>query len=956
MRYLIDQNEPWNVSKQAFEVLASWLQGLIVAGHPAGHPLREALRACLLTFWARFPPTEATDDLTPTWTTRPRRQHRDLDYRVTSDEFVETLALLGPDINADVEACLLALAEDAPSSLAPAVDAPISALSITRYDPELVAKLLSAYYIKQDTDDWWGDHGEGIRDHQGRWKGFGPPFAAFWFGGFLQLLQTASPTTSIRTLNSMLNHAARTRVEISAGLRSRPRSRPSAEEPDASAEAADELLGVTLTLTGQPCLYIGDNHVWAWYRGTSSGPHPCMSALQAMEQFAQQLLDSGTRPEFIAERFLDGCENLAVPGLLYGLFVRNAEKAGEQLDRFLVEPLVWMLEFSRTISEHVGFRASGPDDLTHEERRRWTPQQVSLWLMAHADNTRRAELRSIGEQLVAGGTRPGLSEAEIRHWAANFDESRYEVTHDDDQVYIEVVPPPEVIEAQADIIAQQQQNHVVLRLQNRYWVAARPGSGDTPPTAAEIAADLEVAQALLEAEQHHMRPHDAVAQVVRTAIERAATGEPGALGSKGAFAVGVMMAVADMFLDSPDLRDEGQYFELGADRAVARAFPALLMHALAPALSEANVSVTDVAAAGLALAGRGPLETRLFLARGCDLVWQSPCTVPDCSHKTALAWILETARSAEIGPWNVQRQHSTRITIEGDVIARLKDIDGATIDVAVLDPAIRALGVAATTNHCITSEVRRLLADLLTVQRHSMIQHKKKDRTRNVDQRGTHALIAARALLQSYAVDADLRPVFEHLDAVRHDAGILLNFLHGLAAAGAENDTLADAARRLWPSLLAHSLTYADEQPNVYRERPWGSWVAAALLPNPLPWTQGLYNELSGQPIDWVIPNELSDLVKRWIPLGIGEARCVDALVRLLRKLPIQDQVTHGLSWITALCVQDGRVTANESTPCNDWLTSIRAAAEEHGTLPQWQALVDALVVAGNSRLAAYSI
>ncbi|WP_230554382.1 ATP-binding protein [Salinispora arenicola] len=954
-RLLIDHDEPWNISTQAFEVLTSWLQALIVVGEPAGHALREALRIRLLTFWERFPPEESTDDDVLGWTTRarPRRQRKNLDYRVTDDEFVETLALLGPDINSDVEACLQTLAEDAPAYLAPAVDAPVSALSIARHDPELLARLMEAYYIDEDTDDRWGDHGEGIRDHQGRWKDFPPPFAAYWFGGFLQLLRNASLTTSIRVLNNVLNHAARVRVKITSQLnRGRGMSAPG-EELDTTAETDDESLGVTLNLTGQPRRYVGDGQVWAWYRGTSSGPYPCMSALQAMERLAEQLLDSGAGPDVIIQRLLDGCENLAVPGMLYGLFARNIEKADNQLDRFLAEPSIWLLEFSRTINEHVGFRASPSDDLAHPERRRWTPQQVAVWLMTHAHEARRAELGGIGEQLVANGSRQGFRPDETMHWAANFDETRYRLTRDGDQLYLEVVPPPEVIAAQADIIAQQEQNHVVLRLQNRYWASARSGDGYEPPTAAEIADDLTAAQALLEAPQHHMRPHDAVAQVVRTAIEHAANGEPEALGDKGAFAVGVVMAVAATFLDSADLRDEGQYFDLGADRSAARALPALLTPALAPALTEANVAVADVTKVGLALAGKAPLETRLFLARGCDIVWASPCTDGECIHTTALAWVLETARRAEIGPWNVDTQCCARVTIEGDVTARLKELDGESIDIPVLDPAIRALGVAAATSHCVTNDAQQLLAGLLAVQRRAMVRHKEKGW--NVDHRGTHALVAARALLQSYAADANPSPIIDHLDVLRHDAWLLMHALHGFAAAGAENAALARAAKEIWPGLLVHALTYAEGQPNVYRERTWGAWAAAALLPYPLSWTQGLYNELSGPPIDWVDPPSLTDLVNRWLPVGIGEARCLDALIRLVRKLPAAEQAARGLAWVAGLCIQDGRVTINRSTSSNEWLTAVRATAEEHDTLAQWQALIDALVVAGNSGLAAYS-
>ena len=39
--------------------------------------------------------------------------------------------------------------------------------------------------------------------------------------------------------------------------------------------------------------YTGDAHVYYWYRGTAVGPHPCVSALLALEKFIDQLIDQG---------------------------------------------------------------------------------------------------------------------------------------------------------------------------------------------------------------------------------------------------------------------------------------------------------------------------------------------------------------------------------------------------------------------------------------------------------------------------------------------------------------------------------------------------------------------------------------------------------------------------------------------------------------------------------------
>ncbi|WP_025348374.1 ATP-binding protein [Nocardia nova] len=927
VQYLIGHDEPWTISQEAFEVLTNWLQALVLSEEPAGNSAREALRARLVTFWKQVPQNEESGDLLPDWVPHRRRRRKVLDYRVTTKKFVEALALLGLDIDTESETCLRTVARNDPISLGPAADEPFSARSIAQRDPELLALLVEAYYIDEDIEDNL-THRDGIRDHQGQWRGFGGPFAAYYFGGFWQLFNSAPFATSVRVLNKVVNHAAHIRM------------RDSSER-------------VELAVSGEPREYVGDGAVWAWYRGTSTGPYPCMSALQAMERIAEELLNRGVPAADIARQLLENCENLAVPGMLWGLFCRNLETAGSELDRFLAEPAVWSLESSRVTVEFYGFRASD-EGLAHPERRLWTAREASVWLMAHGDEQRRAELRCVGEELAANGERHGFQASMTMNWAANLDESRYRMTTEDGATYLEVVPPPEVVAAQADIAAYQARANDILRLQNRYWGSRKFDEDYQPPTATEIANDLGAIRTLLGSGEppSHIGAGDTAAQVVRTAIERVVRGEPDALGDEGAFAIRTVMSAAEVFRDSGDLHDEGYYFDLGADRAAAHALPALLTPALAQPLSLAAVTLDQVTQTGLALARNAPRETRLFLARGCDVIWASPCSGSRCIHDIAFEWMIESARNAEVGPWDFEAQHTVRTRIEGDLTERLKGADDEAIDLEALDPLIRAMGAAATFQHCATSTVQQVLTDLLTLQPAVMVRQNEDHRARTGE---NHTLVAARALLQNFAVDGAPRPIFDYLDILRPDAGILSGFLQGLAAAGAENDALAEAARALWPALLMHALTYVNDDPSVYKQATWGAWAAEALLPNPPAWAQGLYNELSGPPIDWIDPSALIGPIERWLPVGRGEHRCLEALIRLVRKLPIRKQATQGLSWVTEVCLDGDDVKVYESWSSDDWLKQIRAAADEHGTLAQWQRLVDALVVAGNSSLAPYS-
>jgi hypothetical protein len=166
---------------------------------------------------------------------------------------------------------------------------------------------------------------------------------------------------------------------------------------------------------------------------------------------------------------------------------------------------------------------------------------------------------------------------------------------------------------------------------------------------------------------------------------------------------------------------------------------------------------------------------------------------------------------------------------------------------------------------------------------------------------------------------------------------------------------LAEAARGLWPSLLRHAVEYLSDTLGPYRDGHWGDWAAAALLPAPLPWTQGIYNEIIGAPIDWVRAEDLVELIDDWLPAACGEAQCVDGLIGILRKLPVEMQVSRGLRWVSELCIQNNRVTVKQSWLSNDWLKEVRSAAEDLDHLDEWQKIVDSLVVAGNRGLAPYS-
>ena len=131
---------------------------------------------------------------------------------------------------------------------------------------------------------------------------------------------------------------------------------------------------------------------------------PLHERLEALERVCDQLAAAGVPLANIVAVLLDGCENLAMPGLAVGLLVRHLEDADRLLDRYLAEPMIWHLEFARLTHESSGLAASS-EGIVQAERRRWSLREAGMLLVLNADETRADELRAIGGQLVATARR-----------------------------------------------------------------------------------------------------------------------------------------------------------------------------------------------------------------------------------------------------------------------------------------------------------------------------------------------------------------------------------------------------------------------------------------------------------------------------------------------------------------------------------------------------------------------
>ena len=1012
---LLEEDTPWRIGDFATDLLRDWLRAHVFAGTDAGDPLRVLLRERLLGVCAQADRDLATEQeaeaarraaRTPEEVEQDHRieeRHRaiyeaagygsrpqrpEVPYETRSEIVVELLALLGSDLGAEGEAILRRVAADAPSWLAPAVEKTLAGHALAAYEPQLLVDLTEAYYLDDESTGRFVFE-DGIRHHDARTVGLGPPFA--WHRGPFIPLFRADFRGGVAVLNRLLNHAAQFRARTLARL-----------DEERSALSSDGLDAYTnhLAITGSRRGYVGDGHVWCWYRGTAVGPYPCFSALQALERECDRLLEIGIPIRRLVAVLLDDCENLAMVGLVVGVLVRHLEAAEDLLDPYLTEPLIWKLEFSRVLSEMSGPAASS-EGLVEPERRQWSLENAAMFMAVHADDARAAELRTAKEKLIAKARRElgsahddratqqeGAAEApldedlvSVLKWANSLDPVGYEAHETPDGLVIQATPPPEVAEALKLRREEFQRGNEASRMFVRYYKDLK-ADGAEEIGANELTADLVTARELLE-NPPAVSPvdlHDVAALVAAAALEAHFAGCVDLSTELVEFAADALLRIGEGEVGPREYEIASTYFEQGADRSAARALPVLLLPVAAPLRGIVDHTgkestpgrfaavpflrrfflrrgggrppVDRVTAASANLARAVANEVRLHLARGLDRLWDAPCVEEgDCHHEIGLRLATETMRDCVLGDYDPQAAKRPVLTLDEPVAASLGRTGDKLVLVHRLDGAIRALAPAAAASICVSTRARELLTALLETQRQSLLSHEHD----SIDNRGTHTLVSARALL-TLAERGDATALYAHIDAYADTSALLANLLRALSAAAEEAPGRAETARRIWPAIMRHVFELNDAGHATFEDDHYGDLALAALLPNTAASFMYLYREIQDKPITWWKPLELEQEIESWLALAAGNAICLEQLIFFLSELTPEDQTRTGLPWVATLVLADPGHVATRSPACSNWLIKTHTAAIEAGLEAQWQQVVDTLAVAGAWQLARYSV
>jgi hypothetical protein len=543
----------------------------------------------------------------------------------------------------------------------------------------------------------------------------------------------------------------------------------------------------------------------------------------------------------------------------------------------------------------------------------------------------------------------------VEAWASALDRDTFRVRHTDDGGFVvEQVPSERVIERLARSNSESGRALAgfgfMAPYRERYEHRPAEPVGDRD----RLVADLATAQDLLDdpPEGGLGRPFDAPAMVAAAALEAHLRDGVDLPQDDLVWAASVLVALPIALAETGASEHPGSAYSFGLDCSAGRGLPLLMLPCagdLKNALAAEEMDAQAIAAAVSWVVSHGTNLARLFLARALDRVWETPCDVSSgpCHHQRAFAIVEDLARDCLIVEARGSRSGGRRGRLEGAVTSQLNAQPEAIVDVERLSPVLRASGAAAASSACCREVAKGLALAALTAHRRGMGDH-----DGGYFHFTSEVAVAARATLD-IASAGDDSTLFGHIEELAADARLLGQFLNALSVTGEENDRRAAAAREVWPAVMNRVATLVEalvEEEGGELERDWRVALAAAI-PRPSHERQGW--EFEGEPVPWAHPAALVPQVERWIPLAAGHSEAVDAVARLLARLPADQQAQLGLPWMERLVLEDPRAIARGSWRLPDWLQGVQAHATSAPLAEQWHRIVDALIVAGDTRVAA---
>jgi hypothetical protein len=907
-------------------------------------------------------------------------------------EIPESLGLLGKDSTDTSNQILTAIGRDHPGFLAPAVESIDVAQVMSQCNPKLLAWLAEQYYIEKPKTQTWGStwNDEGIRHHEARG---GQALAAWYRGPFLFLLREDF-ARGLRLIDRMLDRGARARLEASKTLH-----RQMGGDPNEQFDGLDLSFADSGSRT-----FVGDHHVWTWYRGSSVGPYPCMSALFALEMFMDGCVRSGIDVDSLTKRVVQDASTLASVGLRFGFLVRHIDKVSKELDSLLAEPAVWELEFSRA-SHEGALHVQGADDPTvpGRERRKWTPLNVAMYLVVGAlqrrDDQRLKELRDIGTRLNqnAGGDNAPPT---VRRWAAHLDWNNYVFVEEHGQVLIKADVPEEVTEALAPVTEDLERQQEMYRLLNRYHLRyATPyrfALAELPPDE-ELVKDVQAAQRLEKLAQNESSDplRCAVSGVAAAVLHRATKDVARQIPATSLNWARDLLVRFAIDLNPSSFNHPDSMYSLGGDRQAALALPLIVVPRAVgddptrvdPKMGTSPSGIgfvqncrdwisariqailafsrtlmkfehrfdrqqdvpgrekrtASVLAALEACTSSTSVEVRQCVAEGLRTVFDQSCRIQSdgcCWHEGVWRAIDAGARRVALGSFSESGRADIQ-PITGDVVAQLRDAPDAKLMLTYIEPVAICVMDAARTATCIKPKAEALRGALLHAYARSASVWAEHHYHRHQEQGAAFAS----AVLRS-AIHGEPERILEIGAMLSNSPGALADYLDALVMAATYEAGFVPSLSATWPKLMEIALLPFRE-PDKQDHRYPSTRRLDSLIPSPR--TSGYFEDpepvMKKARTQWLPTTAISQHLEEWLRYAHGDIHAVDAIVGFLKTRPLSEQVQPGLEWVHKIVIDDDRTAAVCGFLLVGWLRTIRSSLLEETVKRSYREIVDALVL-----------
>lgn len=906
--------------------------------------LSESIEKCLRG-WLRSLASKKNQDIPDLL----RARIRDLflfNHQYQHDEwYVECLGLLGPDLNEEAERRLRSLAQTWPETLHPCLETVSAPWSMSVHRPELLLDIAKSYYIESQNEET--EHlaasrhrrspcDDGVRDHRnnGSW-----PSTAWYYGPFYALLHSKISGKVITFINQLLDHAARIRVApaLEAGIAS-------------YLDEAGVDIGIEVDV---PTLgrrkYIGDSHVWRWYRGTSVGPYPCMSALMALEVVTDKFHAAGVPLRELSIRLLGEANNLAMAGFVYGMIVRLGQPDTDLLDPWLARPEVWRLETFRTMHDQIRQSFAESAEVKNSDRRRYDPITVSYWLTTNAILTKDDEavkrLASLSERLVENGQQLVAKQSEgtagsdgkrpsrrlhdlltVRRWAGSLVASNYEFIQAPDGISLDYVAPAEITQAiqerSQDLLRGQQLYHI----QHRYC----KGLSDAPVSPEQVKKDLaDIVQFIEQApESGPPFPLSAPAALALTAIRKHFAGELVLDAEELSLAAVISIKSAEPEFPLSPVEDVS-YLGLGADRSAAHALPLMLLPSfdLSSLDPEDVQKIHELAVQALKQLAQSPVvEARAELAEGLRSIWEAPCggrpeAAGVCTHRIAFEIVTDAARYCRVKAGGFSEIDPLPEPFEQSV----QTVDPDDLLLSRLAVTVGILGDAAGSGCCAAKDAFHLLP--VSAGIYGKVAALGNGIGQLVVEETQH-LVSGGLLRASLTNDA--APLLQLLDSVSRNYAVATQLLHSLCLVASYGQKEREALAAGWPSIIVRLLDAVEQggQRPQHDDSYERVQLLAALLPRPRPRRdeRAMDALIEKAGTGWLHPTIVAPLMVRWLSLVTGVPNCVDAIAWFLLHQPIRERLQFGLPWIERAIGRHSKSVAKHTRILVSWLTATMAS------------------------------